>query len=157
MKASQLKALVKEIVRQVMDSKKTQPPKFYEDTQGWSFVKGEDRQVLFEDVLLPDGREVNIVVEFEGRWDDGAFDYEYGSIRGTHRYPVSFETDGATVVYAEDFATKQRIPLDQAILSAGEELFDRYEDDIVENMPEPDNEPDPDYERERRRDREMGI
>lgn len=146
MKASQLKALVKEIVRQVMDSKQTQPPKTYEDTQGWSYVKGNDRLVEFEDVLLKDGREVNIYVEFDGSWDDGAFDYEYGSIRGTHRYPPSFEIGNVTVTYAEDYATKQRLPLDQAITAAGEELFDRNQRDIIEGMPEPDTDPDPPYD-----------
>lgn len=141
MKHSQLKALVKEIVTQVMDA--AQKPKPYVDTQGWSYAKGYDRVIDFEDVMLPDGREVNISVEFDGRWDDGAFDYEYGSIRGTHRYPPSFEVDGSNVTYAEDYATKQRIPLDPAIIAAGEALFNDNEKAIIEAMPEPDNSPDP--------------
>lgn len=148
MKQSQLKALVKEIVTQVMDAANPPKPKPYEEVQGWSFAKGDNR-VDFESVLLPDGREVNISVEFEGRWDDGAFDYEYGSIRGTHRYPLSFEVDKVTVTYAEDPNTKQRIlPLDNAIVAAGEALFDDYEKSILESMPEPDNEPDPDQGRD---------
>ena len=141
MKQSQLKALIKEIVTQVMDAK-TQKPAPYEEVQGWSFAKGYDSVVDFEGVLLPDGREVNISVEFGGRWDDGAFDYEYGSERGTHRYPVAFEMDGGKVTYAEDTATKQPVQLDPAIIAAGDALLDRYEDDIRQNMKPSDNEPD---------------
>jgi len=87
MKQSQLKALIKEIVAQVMDAVNTQKPSAYEDLQGWSFATGHDDLVDFEGVLLPDGREVNISVEFEGSWDDGAFDYEYGSIGGLIAIP----------------------------------------------------------------------
>jgi hypothetical protein len=122
------------------------PPVIYLDDQGWEFI--EDTIVEFKGVLLPDNREVDISVEFSGDWDDGAFDWEQGSQRGTHRYPLSFEIGDVQVTYALNTHTHQEIPIDPVIAAAGSALFDVYEESIRDKMEPPSNEPDPDDQRD---------
>ena len=50
-----------------------------------------------EGLDLADGRSIDVDIQFNGIWDDGAFDYEYGSEKGTHRYPVQFSIDGYNI------------------------------------------------------------
>lgn len=107
-------------------------------TSSWT-VSGND--VTLEDLELPDGRMIGALVEIDGRWDDGAFDYEYGSIRGTHRYPVQYELDSWQILKVWDMATEQEIQLDQVAKAAIDKEMDAISGDIGEKM-EPD---EPDY------------
>jgi DUF917 family protein len=132
MKQSQLKSLVKEIVQQT----------FKEMHDGHS-VDG-DNMVTIEGVQLPDGRLVDVNFGIEGVWDDGAFDYEYSSIKGTHSYGAQFELQKFWIETVVDRATNQPVQVTpdlQRLLHAEmESIQDAVETQINENPPE--NEPD---------------
>lgn len=156
MKRSQLSQIIKEIVRrtfQEMDQpaqpQVAQKPAPYEEVMDWEL--NSDDSAVFS-VLLPDGREVNITVEFTGEWDDGAFDHAFG----THRYPLKYSIDRSNVIMATD-AAKNPIQLDPIILAAGEAVFSDYEDKIEDQITEnpPESGPDPDAQRDADIDREF--
>ena len=133
MKRHQLQALVKEIVRvySEMRSKK--------GNSSWT-VQGN--VVTLEDLETPDGRLVGAEVEISGNWDDGAFDYEQGSIKGTHRYPVSFELDKWDTLKVWDMETRQPVPENPAISTAIETEMNAIGKDIGAQMELPTDEPD---------------
>lgn len=154
MKRSQLQQIVKEIVQRTFQEMNQTPqvaqqPTPYQEVLDWE-LNGDDSARFF--VLLPDGREVNITVEFTGEWDDGAFDHAFG----THRYPLKYSVDTSNVIMATD-AAKNPIQLDPMILAAGEAVFSDYEDKIEDQITEnpPEKGPDPDYERDQDIDRDM--
>jgi hypothetical protein len=145
MKQSQFKSLIKEIVRMYMSETN---PQAIPEYVGWHKIG--DTAGEFTAVRLPDNRVVNITVEFDGKWDDGAFDHAFG----THRYPLRFDVDNVEVTSAVDSQTRQNIPLDAAIVAAGESLFDSQKNAIMNSMSPPENDgPDPDDARDRKRDR----
>lgn len=79
--------------------------------------------VTIENLSLPDGRTLDFAeVEVEGVWDDGAFDYEYGSIKGTHRYTPVFQIEKQTI----------KTPLDSIAKEEVERYMEVHEKEIVE-------------------------
>lgn len=152
MKRSELKFLVREIIEQTFQEMDQKTP----GDASWS-VSGNT--VTIEDLELPDGRLIGTDVEINGRWNDGAFDYEYGSIRGVHRYPVKFEIENWNITSAWEMETNNPIPLTDDIQKAVEiEMNTTIVDKLPEYMEPPDTEAErADYEYEQQRDREMGI
>ena len=79
--------------------------------------------VTIENLSLPDGRTLDFAeVEIEGVWDDGAFDYEYGSIKGTHRYTPVFQIEKQII----------KTPLDGVAKEEVERYMENHEKEIVE-------------------------
>jgi len=139
----QIKSLVKEIITTAL-----------EETVGdasWTLV--DDDNVLIENFETPTGQIVDINVYIRGIWDDGAFDYEYGSIKGTHRYETQYEVDEHTIDEIKDNKTGQIIwqmtketpslklfnpELDLAIEKYWDDIERKVEQYINENPPDQD-------------------
>jgi len=158
MKRSQLSQIVKEIVRRTfqemdqpdqptMQPKDAQHSTPYDQVLDWELESDDSARFS---VLLPDGRQVNITVEFTGEWDDGAFDHAFG----THRYPPQYNIESPKVTMATD-AVNRPLQLDPMIVAAGEAVFGDYKDKITDQISEnpPESGPDPDDQRDRDMDR----
>jgi hypothetical protein len=155
MKQSKLKVLIKEITRRTLQEMEQivnplgqlDQPSAYQEVLDWE-LHGPDSATFF--VLLPDGRKVNITVEFTGEWDDGAFDHAFG----THRYPPQYNIEQSNVTTATD-ENNTPVQLDPIIQAAGEAVFNDYQEKIIDQISEnpPESGPDPDDQRDRDMDR----
>lgn len=117
MKKSQLKAIVKEIVRT------------YENmTQGGDMTSWtvEGSTLFVEDLALPDGKSISAEIDVYGHADDGAFDHEFG----THRYPSQFTIEEWKIVKVWDTETQQLIPLTNDIKTA----IDTYVNSVLDKV-----------------------
>lgn len=75
-KKSTLKEFVKKVIKEVI-----------EQSAEWTV---DDDELYIERLTLTDGRVVDAILYLDGAWDDGAFDYEYGMQKGTHRYDYQY-------------------------------------------------------------------
>lgn len=137
MKKNQLKVLIKEIVTTSLKEMGNNRVK-YLAVAGWEQDPSNEMVIYFNDVLLPDQRRVDISVTMSGSWNDGSFGYEYGSMKGVHKYPLQFEPENSQVTYAQDHNTGQQLPIDNFIIEAGEALFDDYAQEIIDRMEPPE-------------------
>ena len=104
-KSRALKSFIKEVIHSVMDEVESS-----NETSHVVEMYGESNgMVTIENLELSDGRTIDAEVQIEGEWDDGAFDYEYGSERGTHRYRPQFVLNDYWVVNVTDSETGQEI------------------------------------------------
>ena len=118
-----------------------------------SYNVDDSNQVTIEGIELPDGRLIDAIVYFDGQWDDNAFDYEYGSIRGTHRYDPAFQIESYNVQQAWVQGTQTPVELTPELVKLISAEFESIEDEVeakVDSGGPPSNEPDPDDERDRR-------
>lgn len=148
MKRSELKLIVTEIIRRTF----WEMSKTTSSGASWS-VSGDT--VTLEDIELPDGRTIGAEVEVSGIWIDGAFSYEYGSIRGVHRDSLQFEMENWNITSAWEMESGNPLPLTPDIVKIINTEMDSVADKLPEYMEPPDPEAErADYEYERQRDRE---
>jgi hypothetical protein len=110
--------------------------------KGDSYWTLKSEILTLEDFELPDGRYIGATIEFSGIWEDDAFDYEYGSICGTHREDPYFTIEKWWVTGVWDMATKTAIPMDDVIQIA----IDKEMDIIANSVATEVEFPEPDYE-----------
>lgn len=112
-----LKKLIKEIISSV-DEISSDESSFVVDMTSPNYGT-----VTIENLSLPDGRTLDSVeVDIEGVWDDGAFDYEYGSIKGTHRYTPVFQIEKWEI----------KTPLDNVAKEEVERYIEEHEKEITQ-------------------------
>ena len=122
MKQSQLKALIKEIVRTYTEMQGNQ------SNSSWT-VKGDE--ITLENFELPDGRYIGAIIEFSGGW-------EYGSIEGTHRESPYFTIENWQVTAAWDMETKTPVPVDDMIKTAVDKEMDVIANDVAAKVEPPE-------------------
>ena len=110
-----------------------------QDNLSWT-VSGQT--VTLEDIELDDGRKIGANIELEGIWDDGAFDYEYGSIRGVHRDPLMYSLDRWEIDQVWDMTENKFIIPDQPTLDIIQKVMESIEDQVCDAVNE--NGPDED-------------
>jgi len=115
---STLKKIIKEVIQSVDEIS------YDESSYVVDMVSPNHGTVTIENLSIPDGRTIDAEVDIEGVWDDGAFDYEYGSIKGTHRYEPVFTLENWKIV--------SKTPLDKV---ASDEI-DRYMEDHQKEIEE---------------------
>jgi hypothetical protein len=142
MKISQIKKLVKEVIETAIT----------EAASDASWVLNDDT-VTIEGLELADGRSIDADVWFSGEWDDGAFDYEYGSIKGTHRYPVQYSIEEHNIYEIRNAGTNDVIwqykaggPLLQATLPELAKEIEKYWSDIEREVEQQVEPPEPDFD-----------
>lgn len=96
--------------------------------------------VTIKGITLPNGLVIDANIGIEGHWDEGAFDYQYGSEKSTHRYPKQFEIDNWSVESAWLHDTQAPIPLQPDIVKRIEaemgSIEDAVADEINQNPPD---------------------
>lgn len=136
-----------------METRPTKPVLSYD-----TFTVDGEHSVTIEGIDLPDGRLIGASYDIRGNWDDGAFDWEQGSQKGTHRYALAFTVDTSQLTNVWDMTTQTPIQVDAALKAELDALMETIEDKVEEEIsaepPSPsDSGPDPDYERDQDIDR----
>ena len=140
----QIKKLIKEIISVAI--------KEIDTAENSSWIVDDDI-VAIEGLQLSDGRSIDIDIWFKGNWDDGAFDYEYGSIKGTHRYPVQFSIDDYNIYEIRNGDTHEVI---WQLIKGGKSLqefdvkmwqeIEKYWDGITSEVEREVEPPEPDFD-----------
>lgn len=133
MKQSNLKRIIREIVRNVMNEVDRLD---YE----WEFDKNSG-VVSITDLLLPDGRAIGAEVEIIGEWDREDIPGKHRDIQRSPQYGVN----NWKTIRAWDMETQMDIPMDAALSTVINGVMEKIAPNIPDSMEGNEPESDPNF------------